>query len=97
MPISTTRLLCTTQDVARIFDVTMGRVRQMALAGELWHDHIGAHCLVFDLEEVHCLAAARAKARAEGRVRGPKPGGFKKERPISKKRLKASQENTSDK
>jgi hypothetical protein len=88
MILKTTRELCTTADAARAFGVTMGRIRQMALAGELWSENMGEHCLVFDHAEVKKKAAERAAARAAGHIRGPKPGGFKKDRPISKKRLK---------
>jgi hypothetical protein len=88
MGLRTTRTLITTQAAAKIFGVSMGRIRQMALAGTLWHELLGEHCLVFDRDEVTQKAEALAAARAAGHVRGPQPGGFKKDRPISKKRQK---------
>lgn len=90
MPLKTNKELCTTSDAAKAFGVTMGRIRQMALAGELWYSSMGDHCLVFDFIEVQQKAAKRAAARAAGKVRGPKPGGFKKDRPISRKRRKTA-------
>jgi hypothetical protein len=90
MPLKTNRELCTTSDAARVFGVTMGRIRQMALSGELWSANLGDHCLVFDHAEVQRKAAQRAADRAAGKVRGPKPGGFKKDRPLSRKRRKTA-------
>lgn len=88
MPLHTSRVLCTTSEAAKAFGVTMGRIRQMALGGDLWYDHMGEHCLVFDKNEVDKKAKERAEARLAGKVRGPKPKGFKKDRPISRGRLK---------
>ena len=88
MGLKTTRTLITTQTAAKIFGVTMGRVRQMALSGKLWHELMGEHCLVFDRDEVTKKAEELAAARAAGHVRGPAPGGFKKERSTSKSRRK---------
>lgn len=90
VPLKTNRELCTTSDAAKAFGVTMGRIRQMALAGDLWYTSMGDHCLVFDHREVQEKAAKRAADRAAGKVRGPKPGGFKKDRPLSRKRRKTA-------
>ena len=88
MTLRTTRKLITTQTAAKIFGVTMGRIRQMARTGQLWHELMGEHCLVFDHDEVTKKAEALAAARAAGHVRGPQPGGFKKDRSGPKKRQK---------
>jgi hypothetical protein len=86
MSIKTRRELCTTSDAARIFGVTMGRIRQMARKGELWNTLMGEHCLVFDLDEVRERASALHAAREAGHVRGPKPKGFQKDPPGNRKR-----------
>lgn len=77
----TTRDLITTSDVARIFGVTMARVRAMARNGVLWHEKLGAHVIVFDRVECEAKAADLAARRAAGKVRGPAPGGFKADPP----------------
>lgn len=81
MVMRTTRDLCTTSDVARIFGVTMARVRAMARDGVLWHEKLGAHVIVFDRREAEDKAADLAARRAAGKVRGPAPGGFKADPP----------------
>jgi hypothetical protein len=86
MSLRSRRTLCTTADVARIFGVTMGRVRQMAREGTLWNTHMGTHCLVFDLDEVTAKAKALHAAREAGKVRGPKPKGFQKDPPGNRER-----------
>lgn len=41
-----------TREAADIFGCSMGRIRQLALANELWSDHLHDRALVFDKGEV---------------------------------------------
>lgn len=41
-----------TREAASIFGCTMGRIRQLALAGELWCDHIHGRALVYEKDQV---------------------------------------------
>jgi len=52
MPLKTDRRLCSTREAADIFGCTMGRIRQLARAGELWSDLLHDRALVYDLDEV---------------------------------------------
>jgi hypothetical protein len=52
MPLPKDRKLCSTREAAEIFGCTMGRIRQLALAGELWCGHLHDRALVYDLDEV---------------------------------------------
>jgi hypothetical protein len=45
-----------TKEAADIFGCSMGRIRQLALAGELWCDHIHDRALVYDRAEVESKA-----------------------------------------
>ena len=66
MSLKTNRRLCSTREAADIFGCTMGRIRQLALAGELWCDHVHDRALVYDLDEVK----AKSKVKpATGRPR----------------------------
>lgn len=78
--ITTRRTLCTTADAASILGVTMCRVRQLAKAGALWSELIGPYVRVFDRDEVTRRARVLDIDRALGHVRGPAPGGFKRDR-----------------
>lgn len=46
------RIYITTREAADIFGCSMGRIRQLALAGELWCDHVHGRALVYDKAEV---------------------------------------------
>ena len=50
------RQYVSTREAAAIFGCTMGRIRQLALAGDLWHQHIHGRALVFDRAEVEAKA-----------------------------------------
>ena len=74
MALPQNRRLIKTADAAKILGVTMGRVRQLALAGKrkggLRGFEVTPRCLVFDEAEVLAFAESREK-------RGRPPGGFK--------------------
>ena len=86
MTLRTNRKMITTSDAAKILGVTMGRIRQIAREGGLWHSLLGEHCLVFDCDEVTARAESMRAARHAGKVRGPKPKGFQKDPPGNRKR-----------
>lgn len=91
MAIHTQRTLCTTAEAAEILGCTMCRLRQLADSGDLWSEVIGARARVFDRDQVKKRAKELDLARAAGHVRGPAPGGFKRDRPgKSKPRRKRS-------
>lgn len=46
------RVYVTTREAADIFGCSMGRIRQLALAGELWCGHLHGRALVYDKAEV---------------------------------------------
>lgn len=71
------RKVVTCRQAAQILEVSMGRVRQLARAGQLWHDVIGERTTLFDEAEVRKLAKVRQMARDAGIMRGKRPGGFK--------------------
>jgi len=41
-----------TKEAAEVFGCSMGRIRQLALAGDLWSDHVHGRALVYDKAEV---------------------------------------------
>ena len=88
----TTRSLITTQQAAKILDVTQGRVRQMVLPGSkgqkpvLWSTHMGMKLIVVDEAEVKKYRDKMAKRRATGKVRGQPPGGYKTDKPGKRRR-----------
>jgi hypothetical protein len=41
-----------TREAADLYGCTMGRIRQLALAGDLWCGHLHDRALVYDLDEV---------------------------------------------
>lgn len=83
----TTRDLIGTRQAAEILGVTQGRIRQLILPGAggarpvLWSEHVGMRAVVVDRREVEALAAEYEARRAAGGMPGPKPGGFKSDRP----------------
>lgn len=87
MPIQTKRTIMSTEEAARIIGVTQGRVRQLVLEGKngekpkLWSKHLGKKILVVDSKEVHKYAKQMAALRSQGKVRGAKPGGYKRDKP----------------
>jgi len=93
MPIKTNRTLISTVEAAEILGVSQGRVRQLVLPGskgrppKLWSDHLGPKIIVVDKKEVERLATEMQRRRSEGRVCGPKPLGFKPDRPGVYRRL----------
>lgn len=60
MALKSDRRLCSTREAAEIFGCTMGRIRQLARAGELWSDLIHDRALVLDLDEVRRKAKVKA-------------------------------------
>lgn len=54
MPLKTKpgRTLISTKEAADIFGCSMGRIRQLALAGDLWCEHLHDRALVYDKDEV---------------------------------------------
>ena len=89
MAIKTKRNLCTTAEAAQVFGVSMCRVRQMWGAGELWSELLGDRARVFDRDEVERKAAELSERRAGGHVRGPSPGGFKRDKPGKTRKKRA--------
>ena len=81
MAISTRRNLCTTAEAAQVLGVTMCRLRQLSKAGDLWSERIGDRARVYDRDQVEKRAEELAALRAGGHVRGPAPGGFKRDKP----------------
>ena len=83
----TKRSIITTQQAAKILDVTQGRIRQMVLPGSkgqppvLWSTHMGAKLIVVDEAEVKKYRDKMAKRRDAGTVRGQPPGGYKTDKP----------------
>ena len=53
-----------------IYGCTMGRIRQLARAGEIWSQHLTERALVLDLEEIKAKAK---KPIARGRPRKQAP------------------------
>ena len=88
----TKRSLITTQQAAKILDVSQGRVRQMVLPGSkgqkpvLWSTHMGLKLIVVDEAEVNRHRDKMAKRRAAGTVRGQPPGGYKTDKPGKRRR-----------
>ena len=70
MTLRTTRTLCSTKEAAVIYGCTMGRIRQLARAGEIWSQHLTERALVLDLEEIKAKAK---KPIARGRPRKQVP------------------------
>ena len=70
MTLRTTRTLCSTKEAAVIYGCTMGRIRQLARAGEIWSQHLTERALVLDLEEIKTKAK---KPIARGRPRKQAP------------------------
>ena len=70
MTLKTTRTLCSTKEAAKIYGCTMGRIRQMARAGDIWSQHLTERALVLDLEEIKTKAK---KPAATGRPRKHAP------------------------
>ena len=46
------RNLCSTEDAAKIYGCTTGRIRQLARAGAIWSHHFSAHMVALDLDEI---------------------------------------------
>lgn len=63
------RVYISTREAADIFGCSMGRIRQLALAGELWCDHLHDRALVYDKAEVEAKAK---QIPPTGRPRGGK-------------------------
>lgn len=86
----TDRSLITTQEAAEILDVTQGRVRQMVLPSStgrppvLWSGKMGAKLIVVDEDEVRRYKKKMESLRDAGKIRGAKPGGYKKDKPGSR-------------
>ncbi len=95
MPIKTSRSLISTQQAAQILGVSQGRVRQLVLPGPhgeppvLWSQHLGQKILVVDEAEVKRYGKKMERLRAEGKVRGAAPQGYKPDRPGEYRRKRA--------
>ena len=61
-----TKTYISTREAADMFGCTMGRIRQLALAGDLWCDHLHDRALVYDMDEVKRKAKEK---QATGRPR----------------------------
>jgi len=70
MALPNNRKMIGTREAAKILGISMGRLRQLAIDGELWSDHAAANARVFDEAEIK-------KRSKSPRVTGRKPGGFK--------------------
>ena len=70
MTLKTTRTLCSTKEAAKIYGCTVGRIRQMARAGQIWSQNISERAAVLDLEEIKAKAK---KPIARGRPRKHAP------------------------
>ena len=81
MSIQTRRNLCSTAEAAEILGVSMGRVRQLSNAGDLWTVKMSGRFHMFDRDQVAKRAQELEVLRAGGHVRGPAPGGFKRDKP----------------
>lgn len=46
------RVYVSTREAADIFGCSMGRIRQLALAGEIWCGHLHGRALVYDKAEI---------------------------------------------
>ena len=66
----TNRKMIGTRDAAKILGISMGRLRQLAIAGLVWSDHAAANARVFDEAEIR-------KRSKLPRITGRKRGGFK--------------------
>lgn len=69
--------LVLTREAAKILGCSMNRVRALALAGSFRCWSLGPKSFAYDLEELKKFKAERDAARKLGKVRGPKPQGFK--------------------
>ena len=56
MTLKTDKTLCSTKEAAEIYGCTMGRIRQLARAGEIWSQHLTERALVLDLAEIKAKA-----------------------------------------
>ena len=91
MAIQSRRNLCTTAEAARVLGVTMCRLRQLANAGDLWSEKVGDRARLYDRDQVEKRAEELAALRAGGHVRGPAPGGFKRDKPGKAKTKRKTQ------
>ena len=64
-----------TRDAASLYGCSMGRIRQMALKGDIWSIETpdGRR---YDADELVRLKSQRDQQRAEGRLGGQRPTGF---------------------
>ena len=52
MSLKTDRTLCTAKEAAKIFGCTVGRIGQLAHAGEIWSFRMTSRFAVLDLDEI---------------------------------------------
>ncbi len=52
MSLKTDRTLCTAKEAAKIFGCTVGRIGQLAQAGEIWSFRMTSRFAVLDLDEI---------------------------------------------
>lgn len=81
MGIATQRRLGGTREAAMIAGCSMGRIRQLILAGQIWSELICEKMRVVDLDEVAAWATANRGRRAAGHCPGPAPTGFRADNP----------------
>lgn len=70
-----TRQTVGTRTAAAVYGCSMGRLRQMALGGQVWSMVIDGGRR-FDVEELRTLRAERDADRAAGKLGGQRPAGF---------------------
>ena len=81
MGLNTQRRLGGTREAAMIAECSMGRIRQLILAGKIWSELICDKMRVVDLDEVEAWAANNRERRAAGHCPGPAPTGFRADNP----------------
>jgi peptidoglycan/xylan/chitin deacetylase (PgdA/CDA1 family) len=64
-----------TRDAAAIYGASMGRIRQLVAAGEIWSIET-ADGRRYDADELRKLRATRDSLRASGKLGGQRPRGF---------------------
>ena len=70
-----TRQTVGTRTAAAVYGCSMGRLRQMALDGQVWSIVMDGGRR-FDVEELRNLRAQRDADRAAGKLGGQRPAGF---------------------
>jgi excisionase family DNA binding protein len=82
--------LVVTREAAKLLGLTMGSVRALARRGVLDSWTLGPATRVFTYDDVMEYRKTSDEGRRKGVVRGAKPGGFKPDATIPKKKRKVS-------